>query len=185
MKTENVFANEVCVDRPPGGESVIKARFSLRIQQGRDIAQKGIKPDIEGLAGIVRQRDTPGNVGPGDWKVFETLLDKVKNFVAAEVGLNESWLGRIVSLKGGLIARKTEEVVRFVAPFAGFEVGGTDVAFEELGFVVEGFTADTVPALLLTLIDIAVIPNALKKVFDDREVAGVSGAAKTVVTNAE
>jgi hypothetical protein len=59
------------------------------------------------------------------------------------------------------------------------------VLWQQVTFFFKFFTFNAVPALLLTEVNIALIPHALKKRFDDRSMAIARCTAKAIVLNIE
>jgi hypothetical protein len=85
-----------------------------------------------------------------------------------------------------LIPRQAEKVIFFVAPLnflAG--VDRTPISRQQIPFILKFFTGDAVPALLLVQVDIAGVPDALEKFFDNVLVAPRSCADEAIVLDVE
>lgn len=54
---------------------------------------------------------------------------------------------------------------------------------KQFAFLLEFFALDTVPTLLLTEVNVAVVPYPLKKLVDNGVVARTGGAAKAIVVD--
>ena len=89
MKAENVLANHVDGSGPTAGaESIERHRFSV-IEKCGQIAKKCIKPDVEGVAGMIGHGQPPGHIHSGNGEVTQTLGDKISNLLTSAGGSDE------------------------------------------------------------------------------------------------
>ena len=86
MKPEDVLPDHMNLCRP----EMFEPSFIFAVTNCSEIVGERIKPDIDDMALIVRDRYAPSKADTADGKVFETFRDKPDHFVAAAFGLNES-----------------------------------------------------------------------------------------------
>ena len=66
MEPQDVFADHMHLGRPPPAGEEVEIDRIAGIEQGGEIAKQGIKPHIEGMAGMARNRNTPRKILAGD-----------------------------------------------------------------------------------------------------------------------
>jgi hypothetical protein len=89
MEAQNILANDVQMDGIPVFGSVLKGGGIILCQQGGDVAQQGIKPDIERVLGIVGYRETVFYIEARDGKILQPLSDKAQNFIPSGLWLDK------------------------------------------------------------------------------------------------
>ena len=71
------------------GQSAMEPLVVGAIADGGDVVQQGVKPDVDRLLGVERDRNSPGESFPGDRHVLQLGLDEVDDLVPAALGLDE------------------------------------------------------------------------------------------------
>ena len=104
---------------------------------GGDVVDKGIEPDVDDLAFISRNGDSPAVVFARDALVEETAFDEADDFVFPSFGDDEVGVGFDVSEQLVTEGGEFEEVV-FFAYLSDFVAIGA-FAVDEFGFFEVGF----------------------------------------------
>src|SRR6185369_4544823 len=125
-------------------------------------------------------RNAPGKGGAGYGQVAQTLLDKGDDLVALALGLDEIRMGVDVCQKLLLVLAHAEEIGFLLELFHRTVAIGA-ASFNQLGLGPEGFAGGTVPVLIFTQIDVALIEDVLEDVSDTLLVAFLCRADKVVV----
>ena len=117
VEAEDLLAHHVQVSRP---ELAVLVVLLVAVAQSGDIVAQSIDPDVHGVLGVERYRDTPLDGGAGDTGVLQTLLDEGDHLVLAALGLDEL----------GVLLVELEQTVGVLAGLeeVGFLVGIVDLA---------------------------------------------------------
>ena len=136
-----------------------------------EVVDQRIKPDIDDLASISRDFDSPASVFARDGDVTEALFNKRKHFVPPRVRNQEARITENVFFKPVAVSRKSE-VVDILADTLNLGPGFLDDAiFIDIRVSEERFVCDRVPAFVNAEIDIAGLFEAGEDFADDILVA--------------
>jgi hypothetical protein len=125
------------------------------------VVDERIEPDIHDALRIERKRDSPGLAGPADRNIIEAALEQSKLLVTADFGLKEIRVRREQIEQRLLILGQPEEVVLLLNPLHFRRRVQRTTAVDELFFRLERLAANTVPALVNTLVNVPPVINAL------------------------
>ena len=182
VEAKDVLADHVHGGGPTaGGEPIERYRFSI-IKKRCEITQKGIKPDVEGVAWMVGDRKSPGHIHPRNGEVAQTLSDEVAHFLSS-AGWGDEVIARHQLLNGGLIAGEPKEQVLLIAPLERLAVDRTGGRLRFGRIVLVFLAIDAVPAGLLADNDVAGCLDPFVELFHQFQVARVGGAHKAIVRN--
>ena len=185
MEAQNILTDHVHVAGP-----VLAEFFALLLEgligivaDGGDIVCKGIQPYVHHVLGINIHRHTPAEGGTGYAKILQTALytkEVVDHFLLARLGLNELGVGINVGKELFRIVAHLEEISLLARLLNGTSAVGA-LTVHDLRFGEEGFTGSAIPALVISLINIALIVKTGEDLAYGLHVIVVGGADKAVV----
>jgi hypothetical protein len=151
VRRENVLADEVEIGRPPPAES----RIVGPITGNGDVIHQCIEPDIGDVVSVEREFDAPGQarLRTRNRKVFQGLLEKPQDFVAARARFNEIRMLLDVGLQPVLILAHAEEVVFFAEPFDRPSAVRAEAAYD-IFFSPKPFIRGAIPSGVVRLVDV-------------------------------
>ena len=180
VESDDVFADEVPVDRPLRGELLVVGAVAV----GGDVVGECVEPDVGDMLFVPRQGNAPLQRLSTDREILQAAFDEAGHFVAAK-----AWHDRVgmllVPLEQPLLkARKAEEVVLF------FDVGGLRlvdraVAVGELVLHVVGLASNAVVPAVHIELDVAGVVARLQQFLHAALVAVFGGANEVVVLHVE
>ena len=88
MKANDVFADEVIIDRPSFG----KRFFVCAITKCSDVVGEGIKPHVSHMRFVPWKWNTPSECFATDRKIVESTFDETDYFVHAEARCDGLWV---------------------------------------------------------------------------------------------
>lgn len=159
VEAGDVLADEVDV----GGPVLVERRPVVAVADAGDVGQQGVEPDVDGEPLVERHADAPVLAGAGDVDVAQpVVLDQADDLVAARLRLNEVGMLREVLQEPVLKGGQAEEVALLGAVRQRpLMVGTQPVVFGVLLVGLELLAAVAVPALVATLVDVAVVVDLL------------------------
>ena len=89
MVTDDVFADQVVVDRPP----VLVVIAVIAVADRREVVGKSVKPDVGDVSRVPGEWDSPRHAGAADGEIPQPATDQTERLVAAEVGLDRPGVG--------------------------------------------------------------------------------------------
>ena len=180
MKTNDVFADEVPVDRPARCESLVVVAVAVC----SDVVGECVEPHVGNVVGIPRQGNTPFQRLAADRKVVEASLDEAEHFIATEVGHDCVWV-LVVPVEQSLFeSRQAEEVVLFFHIVGGCLVNRAVSTFELFVGVIR-LARHAVAALVHVELDIASVVARLQQFSYAYFVTLFGGANEVVVPHVE
>ena len=127
-------------------------------------------------------RNTPGQVDPGNRKVTQALGHEVLHLTPTARRLDELRLGD-QGFNLLLVAGEAEKQVDLIAPFQGAQMHRA-LGIEGTGrIVLEFFAGDAIPTLLAALNHIPIGLNPAKELVNNAAVVGIGGANEAVVAD--
>ena len=186
VETQNVLADHVHVTGPVFAELLRLLLIGLVgiIAQGGDIVGQGIQPHVGHVLGIHVHGNAPGKGATGHAEILQTRLQEiVDHFLFPRLGLNE--LGVVLNVLHeavGVLAHFEE--IRFLLCLLYGSAAVGALAVHHLGLGKEGLTGGTVPALIVTLVNVALFVELGKDLAHRLLVAGLGGADEAVVLGA-
>ena len=161
-------------------------KVAIRIPQCRDIIEQRIKPNIGDEILIKRQCNTPPETGfrTRNAQITQRFSQKCQNLVFVVFRTNKIGVIFDVLNQPVLIIAHLEKIVRL---FDGLRLGIMIRAFAvyKLSVGIESLAPETVLPFVFTEIDLPLVVNFLKHLFDDRNVIFFSGSNKVTVSDVE
>src|SRR4051794_39750106 len=137
------------------------------------------------MARVPRDLDAPAQRRACERHVDQALLDERQRLVVAVLRAHPLGAVGVELLEPLLEGRELEEVVLLLLPDQRDLVDRAAVALEDLLLGLEVRAARAVPALVLALVDVAVVVDLLQHVLDRRHVLGIRRADEEVVGGAD
>ena len=147
----------------------------------RVVVEERVEPHVEDVLGIPRDLDAPGQLGAAEADVLQPAADEAERLVVALPGGDEVGPVGVQLLQLLLEAGEPEEPVLLLLAVQRDAVDRARVVRADLVLGLEVRAAGAVPALVLALVDVAVVVDALHDLLDPLLVAGVGGADEEVV----
>src|SRR5262249_42277259 len=138
----------------------------------------------DGMLFVERYADAPGLSDARDVRVLESALHQSDDLIAAALRLDEVRVALVVLQQPVAELRQGEEVARLAAAHQRRLVDRTKAArLLGLGFGLERLAALAVPALVLALVDVAVVVHLLDELPATGVVARLARLDEVVVTD--
>ena len=178
MEADDLLADHVHVRGPILAEELVVFRG---IAQGGDVVGERVDPDIDDVLGIEGHLDAPIEGGAGDAQVLQPREQEVlHHLVDAALGLDEFRVLADVFDEPVGIFGKPEEIALLPGEFHRPAAVGA-LAVLELGLGPEALAGGAIPALVLALIDVALVIELLEDVLHHLGMALLGGADEVVV----
>ena len=177
VEADDLLAHEVDVGRP---ELLIVIIFVVEEAQGGGIVEQGVHPHIDHMAWVKVHRHAPGEAGAGDAQVLQAGLDEVvHHLVHPGAGFQEIGVLQQVLDPVGVLGQ-TEEIGLLLRILHRTAAVGA-LAIHQLGLRPKGLAGLAVLALILALVDVALLVHLLKNLLDRGHMVVIRGADEAVV----
>ena len=179
VETQNLLADHVDVSGPV----LIKVVVGIVIiAQCGDVVGKCIDPHIDGVLGVKRNLDAPGNAGTGYTGILQALLDEGDHLVFAGSGLDEIRVLVIIFQQAVSVFAGLEEVGFLLCLIDRAAAVGALAVFQ-LGFSPEAFARLAVHALIGALVDITLVMQLGKDLLHTLDMIVIGGTDKAVIAD--
>ena len=151
------------------------------VTESCDIVGKRVKPNVNHVLIVKSNGDSPFERGSGNAEILKSRLEEVvDHLLFAGFGLNE--LGVVLDMlhQSVNVLCHLEEISLFLSLLNGSAAVGT-LAVHRLRLCEEGLTGSTVPALIMSLVDISAIVKLLEYLCYRGLVIIVGGTDKVIV----
>ena len=157
-------------------EGIIGAVFNAG-----QIVQQSIEPYINNMFFVKRNRNTPVKGGTGNAQILQTLLNEINHLVAAACRLDKVRMLFDELQPPILVFAHFKEVAFLFHLLYRTMAVGAAVVFIQLTLQPVGFAGYAVQALVVFLIDIALLINFLQCVLNNLMMTLLAGADKVIV----
>src|SRR5262245_48165304 len=159
MKAQNVLTYQMYICRPEFAEMPLRAaQMIICVTDSRYIIGQRIEPDIDCVAWITRNRNTPFDGDTADRKVFQSTFDKAYHFIATRLRTDKIGVLFIMLEQSLLKYREFEKVALFLYPVQRAIVRRTDQnsICSGLGFAlgIKIVTIGAIPPLVMPFVNI-------------------------------
>ena len=180
MEADDVLTDEVEIRRPELVEHRVAVSVRIIAETG-DIVRERVEPYIYDVLRILDDRDAPLEGGSGDAEILETRLQEVvDHLILTGYRLDELRMLVVVLHETVRILAHPEEVsLLTLLLYRASAVRA--LAVHELRIGPEGLTWGTVPALVLGLVDVALVVHLLEHLLYLLLVVVVGGTDELVV----
>ncbi|EJX07158.1 hypothetical protein, membrane [gut metagenome] len=180
VEADNFLAYQMQACRPVFIEhSVISAIFNTG-----QIVQESVEPYVYNVLFVKGNRNTPVKGGTGNAQILQALFNKVDHLIAAACRLNEIRVFFDELQPPVLIFRHFEEIA-FLFHFFYRTAAVGAFAINQLTLQPVGFAGNAVQALVVFLINIALLKNLLQHVLHNLVVTFFAGTDKVIVGNVQ
>mmetsp|Transcript_28881 Transcript_28881/g.63651 ORF Transcript_28881/g.63651 Transcript_28881/m.63651 type:complete len:232 (-) Transcript_28881:402-1097(-) len=180
MEAQDVLSDDVHRGRPAVSSCRLGCCSCSFRQQAADVAVQSIKPHVDCLLRVLGDGDAPSHCCSRDGEVLHSLLYPCSQLVTPSCWLHELAALRKQLLNLLLVLAEPEEVVALLPVLAGLAVRGAVVLLVHLLFVLELLTVNAVPALIVRLVDVTLVPYSLQHLAHNRLVLCISGSDEVI-----
>src|SRR5258708_3674583 len=178
METNNFLSDHVHVSGP--------IRFVFRIvlrtiAERSNVVRQGIKPYVDHVFWIVRNRNAPRKAGAADGKITQAGAHESDDLVTARLGTNKVGLARV---KLQQLIRKGRELKEVILLFDGLRRASAFRTWLAPPHLHVNLVEQTIPARIAALVDVTVVPNPLPEFLKAALVPVGSGADVVVISDA-
>ena len=179
VETQNVFTDQMHIGGP---QFLIQLRRILGIVADTgDVVVQSVHPNVYNVTGIKVHGNTPAEGGTGHAQILQTgFQEVVYHFFLTRLGLNKLRMLLDVLHQAILIFAHFEEVSFF---FGLFNFAATVGAFavHQLALGEEGFAGYTVPALVVTFVNVALLVQLFEDLLYGLLMVGIGGSNELVI----
>ena len=180
VETHDLLADDV----DAGPEFLQIVVFLVAVAQGGDIVEQGVQPDVDDVLRVEVDRDAPGEAGAAHTEVLQAAFavdEAVDHLIDAGSRLEKIGLGqKLAHLRR--VLRGPEEVSFLFSPLDLAPAVGA-LAVDKLGLGPEALAGGAVPAVVFSLVDVAVVVHFPENALDALHMILVGGADVAVVAD--
>ena len=130
-------------------------------EQGGDVPEQRVEPDVHGLRGVARKLNSPLHRAPGDGKVLQPALHPPHHLVPPGLRHNEVGVRPEDLLELVLVTAQPEKVILLAPRLTHGLVDRAHVTLQHVPFRLVLLASNAVVALVPVLVDVAILPHPL------------------------